>query len=88
MKNIDFALSGKSLGKFIKAIYDFKSITLLHGRNTISWTKKFELDEWYADNCSLMIDMKILFFTIKKVLIKEGIVQDGQVTVEVYNGKN
>lgn len=59
-----------------------------HGRNAISWTRKFELDVWYVDHCSFLLDSKIIFLTIKKVLVREGISQQGQVTVEFFNGKN
>ena len=60
----------------------------VHGRNAISWTKKFELDVWYVDHCSFCLDMKILFLTLKKVLIREGISQEGQATMEFFNGYN
>ena len=60
----------------------------VHGRNAISWTKKFELDVWYVDHCSFCLDMKILFLTLKKVLIREGISQEGQATMEMFNGYN
>lgn len=59
-----------------------------NGRNAISWTKKFELDVWYVDNCSLMLDIKIIFLTIKKVLVRDGISQEGQATMEAFNGHN
>lgn len=60
----------------------------VNGRNAISWTKKFELDVWYVDHCSFLLDMKIAFLTIKKVFIREGISQKGQATMEYFNGKN
>ncbi len=60
----------------------------VNGRNAISWTKKFELDVWYVDHCSFLLDMKIIFLTIKKVFIREGISQEGQATMEIFNGKN
>lgn len=60
----------------------------VHGRNAISWTKKFELDVWYVDHCSFWLDMKIIFLTIKKVFIREGISQEGQATMEMFNGLN
>lgn len=60
----------------------------VHGRNAISWTKKFELDVWYVDHCSFLLDVKIFFLTIKKVLVREGISQEGQATMEYFNGKN
>lgn len=60
----------------------------VNGRNAISWTKKFELDVWYVDHCSLWLDIKIVFLTIKKVFIREGISQAGQATMEFFNGNN
>lgn len=60
----------------------------INGRNAISWTKKFEYDVWYVDHCSFLLDLKIVFLTIKKVFIREGISQEGQATMEVFNGKN
>jgi len=59
-----------------------------HGRNDISWTKKFELDVWYVDHCSFLIDMKILMLTIKKVLCREDINQEGNATRDTFNGHN
>lgn len=60
----------------------------VNGRNAISWTRKFELDIEYVDNISLAMDMKIIFATIKKVFVREGISQDGQATMEYFNGNN
>lgn len=60
----------------------------VNGRNAISWTKKFELDVWYVDHCSFLLDLKIILLTIKKVFIREGISQEGQATMEAFNGKN
>lgn len=60
----------------------------VNGRNAISWTKKFELDVWYVDHCSFLLDLKIIFLTIKKVFIREGISQEGQATMEAFNGHN
>ncbi|WP_291071790.1 sugar transferase [Empedobacter sp. UBA5637] len=60
----------------------------VNGRNAISWQKKFELDVWYVDNISLILDIRIFFLTIKKVFVREGISQDGQATMEMFNGKN
>lgn len=59
-----------------------------HGRNAISWTKKFELDVWYVDHCSFLLDLKILFMTIKKVFVREGISSDTSVTMEPFTGDN
>lgn len=60
----------------------------VNGRNAISWAKKFELDVWYVDHCSFMLDLKIVFLTIKKVFIREGISQEGHATIEPFNGNN
>lgn len=60
----------------------------INGRNAISWTKKFEYDVWYVDHCSFWLDLKIAFLTIKKVFIREGISQEGQATMEFFNGHN
>lgn len=60
----------------------------VNGRNAISWTRKFELDIEYVDNISLAMDMKIIFATVKKVFVREGISQEGQATMEYFNGKN
>ena|SRR5690554_3258962 len=58
----------------------------VNGRNAISWQQKFEYDVWYVDNISLWLDIKILFLTLKKVFVREGISQDGQATMEVFKG--
>lgn len=59
-----------------------------HGRNSISWTEKFKLDVWYVDHVSLWTDLKVIFITIKKVLVREGISEEGQATMEPFNGYN
>ena len=59
-----------------------------HGRNTISWSEKFKLDVWYVDHVSLMTDLKVIWITIMKVLKRDGISQEGQATMEAFNGKN
>ena len=59
-----------------------------HGRNAISWTEKFKLDVWYVDHVSLWIDLKIIFITIKKVFIREGISEEGHATMKPFNGHN
>lgn len=59
-----------------------------HGRNAISWTKKFELDVWYVDHISFVTDMKILFLTIKKVLCREDISSATSSTMEPFDGNN
>ena len=60
----------------------------VNGRNPISWTEKFKYDVWYADNINLFLDIKIILLTVKKVFVREGISQDGQATVEAFNGTN
>lgn len=60
----------------------------VNGRNAISWMKKFELDVWYVDHCSFLLDVKIIFLTIKKVFVREGISQEGQATMEFFTGNN
>ena len=60
----------------------------VNGRNDISWKRKFELDVWYVDHCSLITDIKVIFITIKKVLLRDGISQEGQATMELFNGNN
>ena len=59
-----------------------------NGRNAISWTKKFELDVWYVDNCTLWTDIKVIWITIQKVLKRADISQEGQATMEAFNGNN
>ena len=58
----------------------------VNGRNAISWKQKFEYDVWYVDRVSLSLDFKIVLFTIKKVFIKEGISQEGEVSMEAFKG--
>jgi lipopolysaccharide/colanic/teichoic acid biosynthesis glycosyltransferase len=58
----------------------------VNGRNAISWNKKFELDVWYVNHISLLLDIKILLLTVKKVFKKEGINMQGQVTTEPFTG--
>ena len=60
----------------------------VNGRNAISWTKKFELDVWYVDHCSFLLDLKIIFLTIKKVFVREGISSETSVTMEAFTGNN
>lgn len=58
----------------------------INGRNAISWEEKFKLDVWYVDNQSLWLDVKILFLTVKKVFIKDGISADGHVSMPPFEG--
>ena len=60
----------------------------VNGRNNISWQKKFELDVWYVDHLSFLLDVKIFFLTIKKVFMREDISKDGMATTEPFNGHN
>lgn len=59
-----------------------------HGRNAISWTEKFKLDVWYVDHCTIKTDLIIIFTTIKKVLLRTDISQEGAATMEAFNGSN
>jgi len=58
----------------------------VNGRNAISWDQKFELDVWYVENQSFRLDLKILFLTVKKVFVREGISQRGQATMSKFTG--
>ena len=58
----------------------------VNGRNAISWDEKLRLDVWYVDHISFLLDLKILFLTMKKVLIREGISANGHVTIEPFKG--
>ena len=59
-----------------------------HGRNAISWTEKLRLDVWYVDHCTLKNDLIIMFATIKKVICRSDINQEGNATMEAFNGNN
>ena len=58
----------------------------VNGRNTLSWRERFELDIWYVDNHTLFLDLKILLMTVKKVLFREDIAENGQVTMSKFTG--
>lgn len=58
----------------------------VNGRNTVSWEEKFEMDVWYVDNQSLWLDIKILFLTVKKVLVRDGISAEGEATMTRFTG--
>ena len=60
----------------------------VNGRNNISWAKKFEYDVWYVDHCSFLLDLKVILLTIKKVLVREGISKEGEVTTVPFDGTN
>ena len=58
----------------------------VNGRNTLSWQKKFEYDVWYVDNLTFILDMKILWLTLIKVLKREGISSEGEATMKPFTG--
>ncbi|AOE84533.1 sugar transferase [Pseudomonas sp. TCU-HL1] len=58
----------------------------INGRNALSWDDKFELDVWYVDNRSLWLDIRILFLTVRKVFVREGISGEGEVTMSKFTG--
>ena len=60
----------------------------VNGRNAISWTKKFELDVWYVDHCSFLLELKIFLFTIKNVFVREVISSETSATMEYFTGNN
>lgn len=59
-----------------------------HGRNAISWAEKFKLDVWYVEHCTFTTDVKIFLKTIKKVIYRADISQEGEATIEAFNGNN
>lgn len=58
----------------------------VNGRNALSWDEKFKLDVWYVDNRSLWLDLKIIFLTIKKVFVRDGISAEGEATMPKFTG--
>ncbi len=58
----------------------------INGRNAISWEDKFKLDVWYVDNQSLWLDLRIIFLTIKKVVVRDGISAEGEATMSRFTG--
>ena len=58
----------------------------VNGRNALSWEEKFKLDVWYVDHRSLWLDVKILWLTVRKVLVREGISADGEATMSKFTG--
>jgi lipopolysaccharide/colanic/teichoic acid biosynthesis glycosyltransferase len=58
----------------------------VNGRNALSWDEKFRLDVWYVDNQSFGLDLKILFLTVKKVLVRDGISAAGEATMPKFTG--
>lgn len=59
----------------------------INGRNALSWEEKFKLDVWYVDNRTLWLDLKIIFLTVKKVVMRDGISADGEVTMPKFTGR-
>ncbi len=60
----------------------------VNGRNAISWKKKFELDVWYVDHCSFLLDLKIIYLTLVKVFCRSDINKEGCATTVPFNGHN
>lgn len=60
----------------------------VNGRNSISWSSKFEYDIWYINNQNFILDLKILLLTVKKVFKTEGISSENSATMPYFNGKN
>lgn len=58
----------------------------VNGRNALSWDEKFKLDVWYVDNRSFWLDIKILWLTVKKVLVREGVSAAGEATMSRFRG--
>jgi lipopolysaccharide/colanic/teichoic acid biosynthesis glycosyltransferase len=59
----------------------------VNGRNAISWEDKFKLDVWYVDNQSIWLDLKIIWLTVRKVIIRDGISAEGEATMSKFEGK-
>jgi lipopolysaccharide/colanic/teichoic acid biosynthesis glycosyltransferase len=60
----------------------------VNGRNAISWSQKFEFDVWYVNHVSFLLDCKILYLTVNKVFMREGINSENSLSAEAFNGKN
>lgn len=58
----------------------------VNGRNAVGWEERFRLDVWYVDNQSLWLDLRILWMTVKKVLVREGISAKGEATMAKFTG--
>lgn len=58
----------------------------VNGRNSVSWEERFKLDVWYVDNHSLWLDLRILWLTVRKVLVREGISAEGDATMPKFKG--
>jgi lipopolysaccharide/colanic/teichoic acid biosynthesis glycosyltransferase len=60
----------------------------INGRNALSWPEKFAMDAWYVKHASMALDLKIIFLTIKKTLVREGISSPEEVTMPRFTGEN
>jgi len=60
----------------------------VNGRNLLSWEEKFELDVWYVDNSSFWLDLKILFLTVKKVIVRDGVSHSDHATMKKFIGSS
>lgn len=60
----------------------------VNGRNAATWRERFAHDVWYVDNKTIGLDIRILFITVKKVFLREGVYVDGQSSIESFNGRN
>ncbi|MCE2617185.1 MAG: sugar transferase [Phocaeicola sp.] len=60
----------------------------VHGRNALSWKRKFEMDVWYIDHLSLKIDLQVILLTVKNVFQQRDISHEGEATMELFNGNN
>ena len=60
----------------------------VNGRNAISWEQKFEYDVWYVNHVSFLLDCKIVYLTINKVFMREGITSENSASAEAFNGRN
>lgn len=58
----------------------------VNGRNSIGWDRKFELDVWYVDHLSLLLDARIILLTLAKVVQRQGISAEGSATMEKFTG--
>jgi lipopolysaccharide/colanic/teichoic acid biosynthesis glycosyltransferase len=58
----------------------------VNGRNSVSWEEKFKLDVWYVDNRTFRLDIRIIFLTLKKVVVREGINASGEATMQRFTG--
>ena len=60
----------------------------INGRNSISWSQKFEYDVWYVDHFNFLLDLKIIYLTVSKVFKREGITSENSVSTPAFNGTN